>query len=256
MLGQIAGRLPGRQIAHMRAERTLYEILPVDPRAEPEILEAAYCRLARKRHPDVSGSGTAEQRMKEINAACEVLRDPLGRSAYDRELLAQADDMDRDDEEDLEGDDRDPRAPAEGMLACRPLEGAAAGVCDDCGAGLCDRCLDRFQPPSCARCTLAWSRQRRVELRLPATWFLGIAGITAYLFAANLQGVMHTQPLVNAVLALIGCVVASYPSGWRVVRDVEADQGDDDQTCRTAKVGVVFRQLVRRRGASLRGPTA
>jgi DnaJ-class molecular chaperone len=32
-------------------ERTLYEVLQVDPRAEAEIVEAAYRRLARKYHP-------------------------------------------------------------------------------------------------------------------------------------------------------------------------------------------------------------
>jgi curved DNA-binding protein len=70
-------------------ERTLCEVLQVDPRAEAEIVEAAYRRLAQKYHPDVSNAPSAERRMKEINAAYEVLRDPLRRAAYDRDLIEQ-----------------------------------------------------------------------------------------------------------------------------------------------------------------------
>src|SRR6266581_2011051 len=73
----------------MLEERTLYEVLQVDRRAEPEVIEAAYRRLARKYHPDVSNSADAEQRMKEINAAYEVVRDPRRRAAYDRDLVRE-----------------------------------------------------------------------------------------------------------------------------------------------------------------------
>src|SRR5256885_2196936 len=74
----------------MRAVRSLYEILQVDPRAEPEVVEAAYRRLARKYHPDVASGDAGGERMKQINAAYEVLRDPLRRAAHDRELSRPA----------------------------------------------------------------------------------------------------------------------------------------------------------------------
>lgn len=61
-----------------------YAILQVDPRAEPEVIEAAYRRLSRKYHPDVSGQADAGQRMRDLNEAFEILSDPARRRAYDR----------------------------------------------------------------------------------------------------------------------------------------------------------------------------
>src|SRR5437660_1693912 len=73
----------------MQPARSLYEILQVDARAEPEVLEAAYRRLARKYHPDVSESADGA-RMKELNAAYAVLRDPQRRADYDALLVPEA----------------------------------------------------------------------------------------------------------------------------------------------------------------------
>ena len=63
-----------------------YEILQVNPRAEPEVIHAAYLRLAKKYHPDINRDPQAAQRMKQINAAYEVLGDPSRRKDYDAEL--------------------------------------------------------------------------------------------------------------------------------------------------------------------------
>jgi len=60
-----------------------YKILQVDPSAEPEAIEAAYRRLARKYHTDVNKSADAVSRMKRINAAYETLHDPSKRAKYD-----------------------------------------------------------------------------------------------------------------------------------------------------------------------------
>lgn len=60
-----------------------YKVLQVDPEADPEVIQAAYHRLARKFHPDVGGSADPE-RMARLNAAWEVLGDPDRRAAYDR----------------------------------------------------------------------------------------------------------------------------------------------------------------------------
>ncbi len=65
-------------------DKDYYAILQVHPRAEPEVIEAAYRRLSRKYHPDVSGQADAGQRMRELNEAFEVLSDPARRSSYDR----------------------------------------------------------------------------------------------------------------------------------------------------------------------------
>jgi curved DNA-binding protein CbpA len=61
-----------------------YKILQVDPEAEDEVIEAAYKRLARKYHPDVSAGPDAQERMVRINQAWEVLRDPVRRATVDR----------------------------------------------------------------------------------------------------------------------------------------------------------------------------
>jgi diguanylate cyclase (GGDEF)-like protein len=60
-----------------------YAILQVHYLAEPEVIESAYRRLARKYHPDVNKSPGAESRMKKINEAYETLSDQAKRRAYD-----------------------------------------------------------------------------------------------------------------------------------------------------------------------------
>ena len=68
----------------------LYEILQVHPRAEPEVIQAAYRRLSQKYHPDVSESSEAERKMKVLNAAYEVLSNPKRRAEYDRQRSIKA----------------------------------------------------------------------------------------------------------------------------------------------------------------------
>jgi len=66
------------------AEADLYRVLQVDPSAEPEVIEAAYKRLALKYHPDHNrGDALAEEQMKRINAAYTVLRKADLRADYD-----------------------------------------------------------------------------------------------------------------------------------------------------------------------------
>jgi hypothetical protein len=68
----------------MRVIDDWYEVLQVSPHADPEVIEGAYRRLALKYHPDVNASSYATERMRKINEAYEILRDPAHRARYDR----------------------------------------------------------------------------------------------------------------------------------------------------------------------------
>jgi curved DNA-binding protein CbpA len=60
--------------------RDYYEVLQVHPRAESDVIRAAYRVLARKYHPDHGGDRV---RMIAINDAWDILGDPSRRAAYD-----------------------------------------------------------------------------------------------------------------------------------------------------------------------------
>ena len=66
------------------AQRDYYEVLGVSRNATPDEIKAAFRKLARQYHPDVSTESNAEERFKEINEAYAVLLDPDKRAAYDR----------------------------------------------------------------------------------------------------------------------------------------------------------------------------
>jgi curved DNA-binding protein len=64
-----------------------YEILGVDRKAQDKEIKSAYRKLARKWHPDLhSGKDKekAEEKIKQINEAYEVLKDKEKREKYDR----------------------------------------------------------------------------------------------------------------------------------------------------------------------------
>ena len=63
--------------------RDYYKVLGVERAASADQIKAAYRRLARKYHPDVSKEPNAEARFKEMQEAYEVLKDPEKRAAYD-----------------------------------------------------------------------------------------------------------------------------------------------------------------------------
>lgn len=63
--------------------RDYYGTLQVDPHADQDVIEAAYRSLARKWHPDATSHPEAGARMREINEAYAVLRDPVRRQEYD-----------------------------------------------------------------------------------------------------------------------------------------------------------------------------
>ncbi|MFP4500861.1 MAG: molecular chaperone DnaJ [Candidatus Hydrogenedentota bacterium] len=66
-------------------QQDLYEILGVSRDASQDEIRKAYLKLAHKYHPDKTGGDTAaEERLKEINAAYDVLKNPEKRGKYDR----------------------------------------------------------------------------------------------------------------------------------------------------------------------------
>jgi molecular chaperone DnaJ len=66
------------------AKRDYYEVLGVPRDADANTIKSAYRKLARQFHPDVNKDVHAEEHLKEINEAYEVLSDVDKRQAYDR----------------------------------------------------------------------------------------------------------------------------------------------------------------------------
>jgi curved DNA-binding protein CbpA len=60
-----------------------YKLLQVDPEADVEIIQVAYRKLAQRYHPDVAPGADAARRMAELNAARDLLVDPIARAAHD-----------------------------------------------------------------------------------------------------------------------------------------------------------------------------
>jgi DnaJ-domain-containing protein 1 len=240
------------RLAVMRAAPSLYEILQVDRQADPEVIEAAYRRLARKYHPDTSGLADGGRRMKELSAAYEVLRDPARRASYDRELLAQAAaETSAPPPTPEPAPAPDPRADwdqaptREAWFACRQHPTTpAVGTCGDCGVALCGYCFDRFQPSSCPNCILAWAGRRRRELMIPAVWFFAVVGLLTYAFLHALDDLLHTQPLIVALELLGGYLIASFPSGWRITRPQDYSQIGDDDLLFGCLLGLVLGPIV------------
>lgn len=72
--------------------KNYYDILQINQNASPEIIEKAYKTLAKKYHPDLqeeSNKKEAEEILKEINEAYEILSDPNKKNLYDQNLKNQ-----------------------------------------------------------------------------------------------------------------------------------------------------------------------
>ncbi|MGD9852127.1 MAG: DnaJ domain-containing protein [Nitrospirales bacterium] len=69
-----------------------YAVLGVSPQAVQEDIKKAYRKLALEFHPDRNqGNRNAEQKIREVNAAYEILGDPDARKTYDRLRLGHVD---------------------------------------------------------------------------------------------------------------------------------------------------------------------
>ena len=73
--------------------KNYYEILQINQNASPEIIDKAYKTLAKKYHPDLqeeSDKKQAEEILKEINEAYEILSNPDKKALYDQNLKNEA----------------------------------------------------------------------------------------------------------------------------------------------------------------------
>lgn len=69
--------------------KNYYELLEVSEKASPEVIKKAYTTLVKKYHPDLqpdSEKKAAEEKIKEINEAYEILSDKTKRENYNNEL--------------------------------------------------------------------------------------------------------------------------------------------------------------------------
>lgn len=69
--------------------KNYYEILEVDPKASKEVIEKAYKVLAKKYHPDLQeekNKKRAEEKIKNLNEAYEILSDTNKKAKYDEQL--------------------------------------------------------------------------------------------------------------------------------------------------------------------------
>lgn len=72
--------------------QSMYDVLGVEPTAEPAQLKAAYRALALQSHPDKAAAASPESasHFLLVQRAWEVLRDPSLRAVHDRELALEA----------------------------------------------------------------------------------------------------------------------------------------------------------------------
>lgn len=82
---QRVARYPARRLDETSSDH--YATLGLDRRCTAAQIRSAYRLLAKQHHPDLNHSSPeAAERARELNAAHEVLGDPVRRRAYDREL--------------------------------------------------------------------------------------------------------------------------------------------------------------------------
>ena len=70
--------------------KNYYKILQIDKDASPEIIKVAYKLLVKKNHPDLKegeDKKNAEEKIKEINEAYDVLSNPTKKAEYDQTLI-------------------------------------------------------------------------------------------------------------------------------------------------------------------------
>ncbi|HIE50142.1 MAG TPA: J domain-containing protein [Armatimonadetes bacterium] len=158
----------------MAPERDYYEILEVDPKARPEIIEKAYRVLVRYYHPDLQPPDKrawAEERMKELNIAYRTLRDPVRRAQYDR-LTGRS------------FTHSPPRPPEQGLVKCynHPKQFSVT-ICSECQRPICEKCaIEIWERVLCLPCAgrLYAEKQAATAAAEPAERPMGWTGLGLY----------------------------------------------------------------------------
>ena len=73
--------------------KNYYEILEVDKNASDEIIKVAYKALVKKYHPDLKEGNAkinAEDKIKQINEAYDILSNPYKKYEYDQNLINES----------------------------------------------------------------------------------------------------------------------------------------------------------------------
>lgn len=70
--------------------KNYYEILEVDKKASPEVIEKAYKTLVKKYHPDLQNNSNCQDKMRQINEAYEILSNDFKRREYDEKIKRQS----------------------------------------------------------------------------------------------------------------------------------------------------------------------
>ncbi len=73
---------PAERKIVMKIWEDYYHILQVHHNAEQEVIEGAYRRLCKKYHPDINRGEHSEEKIRKINRAYEVLKNPEGRKEF------------------------------------------------------------------------------------------------------------------------------------------------------------------------------
>jgi len=157
----------------------LYRTLQVDPQAEPEVIDAAWRRLAHIYHPD-GGLRPDPARMAAINHAHQVLKDPDRRAQYDRDRAYWGPNPGASNAT----GPADPSGAAgtgwltAGTTRCWRHEAWAVTRCASCGLPLCRDCAARWRPPHCDRCVVAQGHSQQAWI----AWSVAAAAAWLVLF--------------------------------------------------------------------------
>lgn len=215
-----------------------YEVLQVHERAIQPVIDAAYRALVRRYHPDVhppEKRAWAHAKMVQLNAAYDVLSDPVRRSEYDAaRRLGYTGQLIADTE----------AAGASGIKCFNHPKRPALKFCWHCGRPICAECfgVEMHGHTVCAPCTMVIERERlwrpgmEVEARAPIRRPgrpMGSAGVLAHyvLLTLLLGGALYAvyeialafgnperQALLLALgLAVVFLILVVQQLSWRVI---------------------------------------